>query len=186
MSQSMGASTDGNILQARLLAAQQAQKQAIERVRTLKPEGRIALGLEPNENGSVSQLPSLKLRNNDLFKVPSRPDFVYVYGSVNSESAIIYHSGWVAQDYLNVVGISSGADREGLILIRADGTALTANSFWGDKTLSAKVYPGDTLVVPEKLDRESIWSSFFRNTKDFTQIFYNLGLGAAAIKTLKN
>jgi len=186
LSQSMGASTDANILQARLLAAQQAQKQAIERVRTLKPEGRIALGLEPNENGSVSQLPSIKLRNNDLFKVPSRPDFVYVYGSVNSESAIIYHSGWVAQDYLNVVGISSGADREGLILIRSDGTALTANSFWGDKTLSAKVYPGDTLVVPEKLDRESVWSSVFRNTKDLTQIFYNIGLGAAAIKTLKN
>jgi len=187
LSQSLGASADANILQAKLLAAQQAQKQAIERVRTLKPEGRIALGLEPNESGYVSQLPSIKLRNNDLFKVPSRPDFVYVYGSVNSESAIIYHSGWVAQDYLKVSGVSSGADKDGLILIRSDGTAFTSsNNTWGSTSLNEKVYPGDTLVVPEKLDRESVWSSVFRNTKDLTQIFYNLGLGAAAIKTLKN
>ena len=52
--------------------------------------------------------------------------------------------------------------------------------------MSAEVLPGDSIVVPEKLDRESVWSSLFRNTRDLTQIFYQLGLGAAAIKTLRN
>jgi hypothetical protein len=32
---------------------------------------------------------------------------------------------------------------------------------------------------------EATWSTVVRNTKDLTQIFYQLGLGAAAIRTLK-
>jgi hypothetical protein len=51
--------------------------------------------------------------------------------------------------------------------------------------MTAEVLPGDTIVMPEKLDRESVWSSVFRNTLGATQIFYQLGLGAAAIKTLR-
>jgi hypothetical protein len=31
---------------------------------------------------------------------------------------------------------------------------------------------------------EASWSAFIRNTKDFTQIFYQLGLGAAGLKSL--
>jgi hypothetical protein len=45
--------------------------------------------------------------------------------------------------------------------------------------------PGDTIVLPEKLDRESPWSYIVRGVKDYTQILYQLGLGAAAIKTLR-
>ena len=40
-------------------------------------------------------------------------------------------------------------------------------------------------MLPEKIDRESAWSAVFRNTKDITQIIYQLGLGAAAYKTLR-
>jgi hypothetical protein len=39
--------------------------------------------------------------------------------------------------------------------------------------------------LPEKLDQESSWSSIVRNTVDITQIFYQLGLGVAAIKILR-
>ena len=45
--------------------------------------------------------------------------------------------------------------------------------------------PGDAIVVPDKIDLEATWSTVVRNTKDLTQIFYQLGLGAAAIRTLK-
>jgi len=41
------------------------------------------------------------------------------------------------------------------------------------------------IEVPEKQDHETTWSAVFRNTKDITQILYQLGLGAAAIKTLR-
>ena len=73
----------------------------------------------------------------------------------------------------------------GAILVRADGSAMTNQSYWGNDVLSAQVLPGDTIVMPEKFDRESGWSQTVRNAKDFTQVLYQLGLGAAAIKTLR-
>jgi hypothetical protein len=46
--------------------------------------------------------------------------------------------------------------------------------------------PGDTVVVPAQLDRETRYNFVTRVVKDWTQILSNFGLGAAAIKTLRN
>ncbi|WP_408598214.1 SLBB domain-containing protein [Limnohabitans sp.] len=185
--QSNGASSDVNLTQARFLAAQQAQRQALERVRSIKPEGRIALGLEPELFNYTNKLPDLRVQNGDRFVVSSRPDFIYIFGSVNTESALLFKAGQSVEDYLKQAGVSSGADRDAVILIRADGSALSKSDAWFGATInSAKVMPGDTIVLPEKLDREATWSVVMRNTKDITQIFYQLGLGAAALKTLRN
>ncbi len=183
-SQSLGASSDATISQARILAAQQAQRQALERIRSLKPEGRIALGLDPQLYNYIDRLPDIRLQNGDRFIIPTRPDFVYVYGAVNTESALIYKNGLAVKDYLNAAGVGSGADRDSVILIRADGSALTSNGGWFGSINSAKVMPGDSIVMPDKLDREATWSAVIRNAKDITQIFYQLGLGAAGLKAL--
>lgn len=183
-SQSLGASSDPALSQARILAAQQAQRQALERIRNLKPEGRIALGLDPQLYNHIDKLPDIRLQNGDRFIIPTRPDFVYVYGAVNTESALIFKAGRNIKDYLDAAGVGSGADRDSVILIRADGSALTSNSGWFGSINSAKVMPGDAIVMPEKLDREATWSALVRNAKDITQIFYQLGLGAAGLKAL--
>lgn len=187
LSQSVGASSDAAVMQARITAAQQAQRQAIERVRSIRPEGRIALGLEPVLESRALKLPDLKLQNGDRLLVPSKPDFVYVYGAVNTESSLIFRTGQTVGDYLKQSGMSSGADRNNVILMRADGSAATSEVGWFSRSiLSAQVMPGDAIVVPDKIDLEAPWSAIVRNTKDITQIFYQLGLGAAAIKTLRN
>jgi polysaccharide export outer membrane protein len=183
-SQSLGASSDAAISQARILAAQQAQRQALERIRTLKPEGRIALGLDPQLHNYIDKLPEIRLQNGDRFIIPARPDFVYVYGAVNTESALIFKAGQTIKDYLNAAGVGTGADRDSVILIRADGSALTSNGSWFGSINSAQVMPGDSIVMPDKLDREATWSAVVRNAKDITQIFYQLGLGAAGLKAL--
>lgn len=183
-SQSLGASSDAAISQARILAAQQAQRQALERIRSLKPEGRIALGLEPDTANFLTKVPDLRLQNGDRFIIPTRPDFVYVYGAVNTESALIYKKDQTVNDYLKLAGVGSGADRDSVILVRADGSALTSNGSWFGSINGMKVMPGDSIVMPDKLDREAVWSSVVRNAKDLTQIFYQLGLGAAGLKAL--
>jgi protein involved in polysaccharide export with SLBB domain len=185
LSQSLGASSDTLGLQARVSAAQQSQRSAIERIKNLKPEGRIALGLTPSELNNIEDLPKLKLQNGDRVLVPPKADFVYVYGSVNTESALLYKKGLKTSDYLSVAGVTSGADKQAVILLRADGTSLSSTGSWRNQVLDAEILPGDTIVMPEKLDRESVWSSVFRNTLGATQIFYQLGLGAAAVKTLR-
>jgi len=184
-SQSTGASSDASSLQSKIQSLQQARRQAIERMQSLKPEGRIALGIPPQLQTDLGSVPQLRLSHGDRIFIPARPDFVYVLGSVNTEAALIYKPGRTVGEYLKLAGSGSAADRDGVILVRADASALTNQSSWTNEVLATQVMPGDTIVLPEKLDRESIWSSVVRNTKDFTQIMYQLGLGAAAIKTLR-
>lgn len=184
-SQSTGGSSDASALQVKIQSLEQARRQAVERVRSLKPEGRISLGIPAQLQTGLESIPQLRLSHGDRIFIPARPDFVYVLGSVNTEAALIYKPGRSVGEYLQLAGSGSTADRDGVILIRADASALTNQSTWSNEVLSTQVMPGDTIVLPEKLDRESVWSSVVRNTKDFTQILYQLGLGAAAIKTLR-
>ena len=185
VAQSQGAASEATALQAKIAAATIAQKQSLERLRSVKAEGRISLSLPASLRMSLNELPRIGLQNADKFYVPSRPDFVYVFGSVNTESALLFRPGLSVSGYIALAGMGSGADKGGVILVRADGSAMTPQSFWRNEVLSAEVLPGDTIVLPEKQDRESAWSAVFRNTKDITQILYQLGLGAAAIKTLR-
>ena len=168
-----------------MASATMVQKQTLERLRTMKAEGRISLALPPSLRLSLNELPRIGLQNSDKFYIPSRPDFVFVFGSVNIESALLFTPGLSVKDYIGLAGIGSGADKDGVILFRADGSAMTPQSFWRNELLSIEVLPGDIIVLPEKQDRENTWSAVFRNTKDITQIFYQLGLGAAAIKALR-
>ena len=44
-----------------------------------------------------------------------------------------------------------------------------------------RVMPGDAIVVPEDFER----TTWMKDLKDWTQILYQFGLGAAAIKVLR-
>jgi protein involved in polysaccharide export with SLBB domain len=185
MVQSQGGASETAAMQAKIAAATMVQKQSLERLRSLKAEGRISLSLPASLQISLNELPRIGLQNADKFYVPSRPDFVYIFGAVNTESALLFRPGLSVSAYIGLAGMGAGADKDGVILVRADGSAITPQSFWRNEVLSAEVLPGDTILLPEKQDRETTWSAVFRNTKDITQILYQLGLGAAAIKTLR-
>jgi hypothetical protein len=45
--------------------------------------------------------------------------------------------------------------------------------------------PGDVVVVPEKIQRETGYTTFMRGLKDWTQVLFQLGLAAAAVQVLK-
>jgi len=188
LAQNAGSALDAASMQARLVAAQEEQKRTIERLRNLKPEGRISLGLPPSLFNNSSKLPEISLQPGDRLKIPSRPDFVYVLGSVNTETALLFRPGQTVEGYLKSAGVTSGGDRDNVILIRADGSAISSEStFWsGNKTMATVVMPGDTIIMPEKVDKETSWNAAVRNAKDYTQILYQLGLGAAAFKSLRN
>jgi len=188
LAQNAGSALDAASMQARLAAAQEDQKKTIERLRNLKPEGRISLGLQPSLFNNSSKLPEISLQPGDRLKIPSRPDFVYVLGSVNTETALLFRPGQTVEGYLKSAGVTSGGDRDNVVLIRADGSAISSEStFWSsNKTMATVAMPGDTIIMPEKVDKETSWNAAVRNAKDYTQILYQLGLGAAAFKSLRN
>lgn len=87
-----------------------------------------------------------------------------------------------------MAGTTSDADIDNAFVMRVDGTVISSDSggwFFG-KIGGLVVMPGDTIVVPEKLDKQTAWTKFTQGAREWTQILANLGLGAAAVKTLRD
>ena len=181
------AGVDPEVALARSQAEARAATEAIARLRQLKPTGRITFNLDPEER-SFSRLPRLKLEDGDRLVVPARVDFVHVFGAVNVEASSLWRPNARVNDYLKVAGLTSDADKDNVFVLRVDGSVVSrTSSNWGFGGFGGViVQPGDSIVVPEKFDKETAWTKFTQGTREWAQIFANFGLGAAAIKTLRN
>jgi protein involved in polysaccharide export with SLBB domain len=166
---------------------QQAQLKAqIDRLRALRSSGRIALELDP-QSKALSALPAIVLEDGDRVVVPSVPSFVSALGAVSNESAIIYKPGKNIGDIIRAAGFQVDAEPASAFVLRADGSVLTKRDragWFGGSFESTPIMPGDTLVVPAKVDVESAYNFTIRALKDWTQIFANFGLGVVAAKQL--
>jgi protein involved in polysaccharide export with SLBB domain len=172
-----------------VVAQQQAQlKSQIERLRALKSTGRMSLELDTRAQ-ALADLPQIALEDGDQINVPSVPSYVAAFGAVNNENVFLYKPGKTVADIVKSAGLTDEAEPDQLFLVRADGSVVSRadhSSLFGRAFSSTAVMPGDTLVVPAKWDRETGYNATVRGLKDWTQILSNLGLGLAAIKTLKN
>ena len=167
-------------------AATQAQ---LQRLRSLRPNGRIALELD-YQRANFDALPDVPLEAGDRIIVPARPGFVTVAGAVANNNAYLWKPGRTADDYLRLAGVEDTAETSAMFVLRADGTVMHAGDRrgWfgiGGGIGSQQLYPGDALIIPNQLDYETWGRALVRNLKDVSQIFYQFGLGAAAIVTLR-
>jgi hypothetical protein len=179
--------TDAAAAAAQLETARRVAQERVARFRKLQPTGRIAFGLDPNDR-SFAHLPQVSLKNGDRLVVPSKPAFVHVFGAVNVEASPLWKPNTRISDYLKMAGTTADADVDNVFLMRVDGTVVSGESqgwFFG-KIGGVEVMPGDTIVVPEKFDRQTAWTKFTQGAREWTQILANFGLGAAAIKTLRD
>lgn len=165
-----------------------AQQQQLERLKTFKSSGRVSLELPPNQ-ATLDALPALPLEDGDAIHIPSRPGFVTAVGEVYNENAIIYRPGRTVGDVLETAGVSDNAELRYAFVLRADGSVKAARDVGGLFTIggfeSLELMPGDTVVVPARLDRRTNWTKFVTGLKDWTQVLYQLGLGVAAWKVLE-
>jgi hypothetical protein len=171
-------------------AAAVTQKQAgttrlIERLRAVRPSGRVVLDLTDGSR----DLPALPVEDGDRLYIPSRANTVGVFGSVFNGGSYLLKSGNSIDDIVRLAGgPTRGADPGSMFVLRANGSVVSARQSsggWlstssGIATLAA--LPGDTVFVPEELNK----TTFIQEAKDWTQILYQFGLGAAALKTIKN
>ncbi len=164
-----------------------AQQQQLERMKTFKSSGRVSLELPPT-HVTLDALPALPLEDGDAIHIPSRPGFVTAVGEVYNENAIIHRPGRTVGDVLKSAGASDNAELRYAFVLRADGSVKAARD---NKSLFSlggfediRMMPGDTVVVPAKLDRRTGWTKFLTGLKDWTQVLYQMGLGVAAWKTL--
>jgi len=173
--------SDKALAQAQLLD----QQQMLKRISDIEASGRISLDLDPDK----PVLPALSLADGDTILIPVRPGMVGVFGEVFTETSQIHRPGMTVGGTLAKAGVSKDADRENILLIRADGTVISnANKFgwWGSSIEGIKMQAGDSVYVPSMVDKRTAYSLFIQGAKDWTAILYQLGLGAVGIKTLRN
>ncbi len=163
---------------------QQAENQQafLSRLRQIRPTGRIVLELP--DNAQSKDLAELPLEDADRFIVPPPPSMVSVFGSVYSESSFIYRADKRVGDYLTQAGgPTKSADEDSIYVLRADGSVKSRqqSGLFTASLERSRLMPGDSIVVPVELDRTTVT----RALKDISQIFYQFGLGAAAIAVIR-
>ena len=159
-----------------------SQQRLISRLRLIRPTGRIVLELP--EDASLKNIPDIALEDGDRFIIPAPPSMVSVMGSVYAESSFIYRPEKRVSDYLaQAGGLTKSADSSGVYVMRADGSVFSKQQHGGlfGSFESARLMPGDSIVVTDQFDRTTL----LRGLRDFAQIFYQFGLGAAAIRVLR-
>jgi polysaccharide export outer membrane protein len=163
--------------------AVESQRRLLDKLRQMRATGRIVLELKPTAD-NLKELPDLMLEDGDRLLVPFKPATVNVIGSVYNSNSFIFKPGKTVSDYMRLSGgPTKNGDKGRSFVIRADGTTLGGN---GHNALflngfeQARLMPGDTIVVPEKLDKGALLRGF----KDWTQIISTFVIGAAAAKVL--
>ncbi len=164
------------------------QRLMLDRLRSLRASGRIALEMDAER----PELPALSLQDGDSITVPSKPSFVAVFGAVLAENSFIHRSNATVGDYIDKAGPTREADLNAAMLIRSDGTVMAnrAQRSWVGYGhlgfLNTRLQPGDSIFIPEVLDRRTAYTQFIQGAKDWTAILYQFGIGAAALRTLRN
>jgi protein involved in polysaccharide export with SLBB domain len=164
-------------------ASQVSERDLIASLRQIRATGRIVMNFTPDSSG-VTGLPEITMENGDHFIVPPKPAIVNVVGSVYDQNSFLYTQGRKSGEYLRLAGgPNRDADWKHEFLIRADGEVVdhTGGVAWGNKFNNLRMYPGDTIVVPEKTFK----AGALRGLLDWSQVVSQFGLGAAAITVLK-
>lgn len=168
-------------------AGRQAQTASVnalfQRLREVKPNGRIVLQLDPE----ATKVPRLALETSDHIIIPAHPTTVGVFGSVFNGGSFLYLPDRNLDYYLNLAGgPTPGANPKGAFVIRPNGSVVSViqHAHWFSSASPLErieAHPGDTIFVPEELDK----STLVQSLKDWTQIMYQAALGFAALKTIQ-
>ncbi len=162
----------------------------LERLKTAKAEGRVVIRLDTLDELQKSNY-DLELIGGDTLEIPQIPNVVSIMGEVYNSTTLVYQNGTNVSNYLKKAG---GPTREAedseMYLIRADGSVASRqqSSFgihWDEYSrrwtfggfLAMNMDPGDTLVVPQRLER----TAWLRDIKDITTILSQIALTAGTV-----
>ncbi|MCL5966107.1 MAG: SLBB domain-containing protein [Deltaproteobacteria bacterium] len=162
-----------------------ARRGVLDQLRKVRAKGRVVIHLAALEKLKGSS-DDILLEDGDRLEVPRRMNVVNVVGRVYNPTGVVFDP---AKDtvghYLRTVGgPMESADREHIFVLKANGSVVSRESaesgffVFGEKGLmSAKVEPGDSIVVPEKL----VQTRLMKDVKDITQILYQIAVTAGVL-----
>ncbi|MGZ3597439.1 MAG: SLBB domain-containing protein, partial [Syntrophales bacterium] len=166
----------------------ESKQKFIASLRQLKATGRMSLNLSHLRLLKGSEY-DIELEDADSLYIPPRPSVVNVTGAVMSQGSYVFSEKIDVQGYIGMAGgYSRYADIDNSYILKVDGSARrvekgffnwnTNRSRWemtayGEKI--AEIEPGDTIVVPEKIER----IAWLREIRDITQILMQMAVVTA-------
>ena len=159
------------------------QDQVIAELKSHPPTGRMVIHISADIDSWANTPADIELRRDDVLTIPKEPGFVLVTGQVYNATALTFSPGKTAAWYLgHAGGTNATANRKEIFIIRANGSVVGRRSggrFDGD-VLSAKLNPGDVVVVPQKIVGGSL---FLRNLLTTGQLAANVAIAAGVAAT---
>ncbi len=163
------------------------KRQFLNRLRKIKAKGRLVIHLAPPERLKGTPY-DIELEDGDKLYVPTNPRTVQVVGAVFNQTAFIYMPGKDLSYYIDAAGgYTKNADKKYIYILKVDGSAVRPGKGWSisfrwnpithrweSGNIASTIEPGDTIVVPEKLEKVA----WLKNIKDITQILYQIAITA--------
>lgn len=157
-------------------AVAEQQKALITKMRTAKSQGRMVIRFDEMERFEGSSY-DIELEDGDTVTIPERPNSIQVIGSVYNSTAFVYDPKATLSAYIDKAGGTTRyAEGKDMFVLKSDGSAIARRQS-GMFFMSSKLDPGDTIVVPEKVER----IAWMREIKDLTQILYQIAVTAGVL-----
>ena len=171
-------------------ASLEGLQKGLEKLKGVKAEGRMVIRISPMTEFRNSMY-DLELMGGDTLQVPRTPNSVNVIGQVYNPTTLVHIEGKKASYYLHKSGgPDKNAEEDEMYIVKADGSVASRQqtSFglrWDDEAdtwklgsfLSIDLDPGDTLIVPQRLER----IAWMREIKDITTILAQIALTAGVM-----
>lgn len=175
-------------------ASLRAKRELLIRLRNTKVDGRVVVKLAAAEQFKGSKY-DVELERGDALFVPEIPGIISVVGEVYNPTSLLYEKDRTVAYYLQRVGgPTRDADAKFISVIKADGSVVSIaqknpdSVYWDSEGhqwnfggfMNIRLNPGDTIVVPKKMD-QFLW---LKTTKDLTQILFQAALATGVILAL--
>ena len=161
-------------LQQKAVAEQ--QKALIAKMRAAKAQGRVVIMLDTLDKFKGSTY-DIELEGGDLLAIPEKPNSIQIIGSVYNSTAFVFNPRETISEYIGKSGGTTRyAEEKDIFVLKVDGSAVARRQS-GMFFMSSKLDPGDTIVVPEKVER----IAWMREIKDLTQILYQIAVTAGVL-----
>ena len=155
----------------------------IENLKTMQQqsEGRISINITNDINQWDGSKDDLLLKNGDSIFIPKKPQEVLVMGEVHSPSAQVFIDGYKVKDYINLTGgYTDGAAKDQVYVLQANGFAYSSETPAIGNIENAKLKPGDTVLVPQKAER----NAGMRYFRDIVDILFKTAVIVATLAVL--
>ena len=159
----------------------------IATLKGIKAKGRMVLKIDRPE--ILKNTPyDIELEDGDSLFIMTNPHSVQVIGSVYNQTAFVYDKDKGLPGYIDLAGgYTENADKKRVYVLKAEGSAVRPSSgflsiSWSKSSNRwefgrGNIESGDTIVVPEKIER----IAWLRGIKDITQIIYQIAVAAGVL-----